>query len=168
MVYAQPMKTIRHFPNYSITEGGQVYSTKRGTSRQLKPHNLSNGYVKVQLWSGKKGHQHYIHRLVADTYLPNPLELPEVNHKDGNPRNNNVDNLEWCTRAQNAQHAAQVLNKFHGCANHQSKLTEAEVTSIRSEYVPWVVSLTTLASKYNVSTTTIYDVVKHNVYTGVA
>lgn len=92
------MKDIKGYEgHYAITEDGQVYSYK--SKKFLKP-NEARGYLKVKL-SGPNRKDYYIHRLVAEAYLPNPDGLPEVNHKDENKLNNCVDNLEWCSREYN-------------------------------------------------------------------
>ena len=69
--------------------------------RILKPSTNSNGYYRVILSKDSKTKMHFIHRLVAVAFLPNPDNLPCVNHKDENPKNNSVWNLEWCTQKYN-------------------------------------------------------------------
>ena len=62
----------------------------------------SNGYISIDLSDDLHNRKGYlVHRLVALTFIPNPNNLPIVNHKDENPSNNNVNNLEWCTREEN-------------------------------------------------------------------
>lgn len=67
----------------------------------LKPWVINSGYLQVE-YCGKK---QLVHRLVAMAFIPNPDNLPEVNHKDGNKHNNHFTNLEWCTASNNKQHA---------------------------------------------------------------
>ena len=67
----------------------------------LNPYDNDRGYLRVGIQSNSKRTFKYIHRLVAQTFLPNPKSLPEINHKDNNPLNNNVSNLEWCTHEYN-------------------------------------------------------------------
>lgn len=97
-------KKISNFTKYLISKEGQVYSTK---TNKIKIAEINqNGYCRIELSneSGKK--KFYAHRLVAEAYIPNPNNYNQVNHKDLNKHNNNVDNLEWCSEAMNMQHNA--------------------------------------------------------------
>ena len=100
---------------YEISNYGFARSCKRVITNKcgrkcilrekvLKPHYLPNGYLSVGLWKDGKKKDFYIHRLVASAFIPNDSDLPEVNHLDENKHNNYVQNLEWCTRIQNANH----------------------------------------------------------------
>jgi len=71
----------------------------------LKPGLDHKGYLKVFLSVKSKQYTRRVHRLVAKTFIENKLNLPQVNHKDCDKNNNNVDNLEWCTNLENMQHA---------------------------------------------------------------
>lgn len=86
---------------YQVTTEGEVISPN-GLKTQEKSYN---GYLRVSLWNKGKGKHHLVHRLVAEAFIPNPDNLPMVNHIDGNKRNNNVSNLEWCNLSQNMIHA---------------------------------------------------------------
>jgi len=98
------MKEIPGYKNYFATRKGKIYS--KYTNEYLTKTPLGK-YDSVHLYKGdgSKGKSLTVHRLVAKTYFPNPDNLPEVNHKDGNKRNNRADNLEWKTRSGNAMHA---------------------------------------------------------------
>lgn len=71
----------------------------------LKPIKDKCGYVRVRISIGILRGSFLIHRLVALAFIPNPLNLPQVNHKDGNKLNNHVENLEWCTAKENINHS---------------------------------------------------------------
>lgn len=90
---------------YYITEDGKCYNTITG--RFLKGQiNYKNQYLSYNLTMPDGSMKRcYAHRLVAQAYIPNPLNKKEVNHLDGNKQNNHVDNLEWVTSAENKQHA---------------------------------------------------------------
>ena len=87
------MKEIPNHSGYFITECGEVYSTNKGGMKKLKPQKNHRGYMKVMFRDMKT---YFIHRLVGITYIPNPNNLPQINHIDANKTNNNVANLEWC------------------------------------------------------------------------
>jgi hypothetical protein len=93
--------------NYFICKNGEVFSKK--SNSVLKGVVLKTGYVKVVLSNRK---QKYIHRLVAETFIDNPLNLPFVNHIDENTQNNNVNNLEWVTHKQNIQHSCKSSKSY--------------------------------------------------------
>lgn len=91
----EDMTPIPYFEDYLINRKGEVYSKK--TNKFLKPWLDSKGYLQVQLLKNGNKYSFKVHRLVAIVFLPNPNNLPEVNHKDENKQNPNLDNLEWCT-----------------------------------------------------------------------
>ena len=95
---------IKGHPNYSIDINGVV--TNITTGKILKPSIDKYGYKYVHLALGKRGKfkQCMIHRAVAEAFIPNLENKPQVNHKDGNKLNNNVNNLEWATRSENIRH----------------------------------------------------------------
>lgn len=76
-----------------------------GKEKVLKPKKHNKGYLQVQLMKGEQNKMFTIHRLVAQAFLPNPQNLPCVNHKDEDKTNNNVENLEWCDRSYNVRYS---------------------------------------------------------------
>lgn len=96
------MRAVKDFENYNISEDGEIYDKKN----KLKSSFINEfGYVLVTLFKNNKQKALRVSRLVAIAYIDNPYNLPEVNHKDGNKKNNSVSNLEWCTRSYNTKHA---------------------------------------------------------------
>ncbi len=93
------MRQIKEHPDYLVTVDGKVFSLH--TMRFLKLHKNDNGYFRVKL----DGKLHYIHRVVAETYIPNLEKKATVNHMDGDKHNNMLCNLEWATSSENMQHA---------------------------------------------------------------
>ena len=80
---------------YQVTSCGKVWSYKR--KKFLKPFKNRGGYLRVNLSKNGEVKTYLVHRLVQEVYLPNPNNLPCVNHKDENKENNALQNLEWCT-----------------------------------------------------------------------
>lgn len=81
---------------YQVSDKGRVRSLKYGKEHILKPERTHNGYLRVNLCKNEKQKHFLVHRLVALTFITNPNNLPDVNHKDENKENNRVENLEWC------------------------------------------------------------------------
>lgn len=98
--------TPQSIPFLGVTREGQVYNLISG--KELSFCDNGHGYKQVFIMVKGKRYVRYIHRLVAECYIPNPDGLPEVNHKDGNKANNHADNLEWCTSSYNKYHALRL------------------------------------------------------------
>lgn len=135
-------RTIPGYPPcYSISAEGKVYSTK--SNRHLTPHVNSGGYMQINFIVDGKRKTARLHRLMALAFLPNPDDLPCVNHLDGNKLNNCLANLEWCSYSRNIKHAYENgLNKAsdqRGEKHSQARLKEDDVKKIR-----WLYNYTTL------------------------
>jgi len=97
---------------YEALPSGHIYSHK--TKRILKASSNGRGYQHVVLHIGKKPIDVYVHRYLAESLIPNPKGLREVNHKDGNKANNHIDNLEWVSSSDNKWHALKTgLRKYN-------------------------------------------------------
>jgi len=92
-------KGLAEYPEYEINRLGQI--RKKGTSQPLVPFDDHRGYLRVTL--NRKNVK--VHILVAKTFLPNPENLPVVNHKHGNKHDNRASQLEWCSYSENTKHA---------------------------------------------------------------
>lgn len=111
------------------------------------------GYDRVSL--GDK--QYRIHRLVAEAFIPNPLNLPEVNHKDGNKKNNCVENLEWITHQENIIHAVET-----GLFGERAKKATPEIVeAIRAEYISYDREHSTIAlgKKYGIDSAYVWRII---------
>lgn len=137
--------------DYEITKDGRIINKHNG--RTVKPQMNGTGYCRVSIG----GKLQFVHRLVATKYIPNPENLPQVNHKDGNKLNNSVDNLEWVSNRDNSLHA--LKNGWMRIEeNHQfAKLNRKQVQFIKSHDE---MSRKELAELFNVSPRTITDIRK--------
>ncbi len=151
---------IKRFPEYLIDEEGNVYSTKR--RRFLKWHTSNNGHYRVDL-----KHKHYlVNRLVAETFIPNPENKPIVHHKDTNPLNNNVLNLEWVTQSENILRAIYETKTFKvpdppclkGELSGKHKFTNEQVLAMREERRSLGTTYQKIAEKYDTDRGTVWSI----------
>ena len=102
-------RILADFPGYAFTIDGRVISFKGKSPCVLRPGTSAAGrYCYVNIGSRHLKRSQYVHIQVTRAFHPNPLGKPQVNHKDGNPRNNDASNLEWATNEENVQHANQL------------------------------------------------------------
>lgn len=154
---------------YEVSDEGQVRSRDRTIKggaqvrgrilRQLVHHK--NRYCSVQLCRDGKATRTQVHRIVAQAFIPNPLNLPMVNHCDKIRTNNRVSNLEWVTRQENIDHAADVIHRGEQC--HQAKLTEGKVREMRQRYDNCE-SITSLAAEYGVTYAVAHKAIKRQTW----
>jgi len=157
---------------YLISDSGILVTLNwkgSGKRMEFKPALDKKGYLRTAIIINGKASTIKLHRLVAQAFIPNPKNKPQVNHINGIKNDNRVENLEWCTGKENVAHA--IKNGFiliptcskelkaRGSKNGQSKLTECQVLEIRAKFKPYVYTRYMLAKEYNVKPTTIKDVI---------
>lgn len=104
----QESKRIDRFPRYEVTTEGDVFNNK---GQKLKQEKTRNGYLRVSLSNNTIKHKRIsVHRLVAEAFIPNPDNLPQVDHKNEVKTDNNVSNLRWSTPLENLLHS-RVIEK---------------------------------------------------------
>lgn len=150
---------IKGHEKYLINKNGEVFNTK--TNRILKASSgASHGYLTVYV----DGKNLLLHRLIAQTFVPNPNDLNFVNHKDGNKHNNSIDNLEWVTQVENNRHARRTgLNPYkvlYGEKSRHHKLNQIDVDFIKSHYKRYDKNYgaRALSKKYNVTPSCICSI----------
>lgn len=165
------MKRFRD-TEYYVTENGEIISFNYNSPRKIKQQTWQ-GYKLVKMQINKKQHTFKVHRLVAECYLPNPNNLPEVDHRDCNKLNNHVSNLEWVTKKENHDRAVKnglliksenskiKMSKIkQGSKNPIARLSEQDIKWIRENYIPRDKKFgsTALSKKFGVAQCTISQI----------
>ena len=125
---------------YEVSNKGTVVSLNyngTGARKELKPLIAHHGYRKIRLYKNGKWEGRRLHRIVAEAFIPNPGNLPEINHIDENPANNAADNLEWCTHKYNCNYGNYIENQRKAMTN--GKLSKAVIATLPDgtiEYYP--------------------------------
>jgi hypothetical protein len=157
--------------SYSVSNKGRIrtneyyvknrYGERVVSGRIKKLNNHNQGYLIVSFF--RFGKTKLVHRIVATHFIPNPNNLEFVNHKNGDKKDNQVENLEWCTRQQNEDHAFSTgLKNSSESANTMSKLNESQVLEIRANN--GVLSKKELSDKYGVHIATINRVLNRSIW----
>ena len=124
---------IKDFENYLVSNNGEVKSIKFG--RLLFGTVKSNGYVQIHLRDCGKSKNAHLHRLVAEAFVPNPNDYPQINHVDGNKLNNNANNLEWTTQYLNAKHKIENGLSDRGIAKRTNTSGAVGVTLHKNSWI---------------------------------
>lgn len=103
---------------YQVSNTGKIKSVR--SQKEKKAFLQKYGYLKVQLYDRGKPRNYFVHRLVAEAFIPNSNNLREVNHKDENKTNNNASNLEWCNRRYNVKYGNRAALFSKKMINHPS------------------------------------------------
>ena len=152
--------------DYQESTFGRTKSFKRNTPRILVPTLHSSGYLHIGLNKNGKGKNFYAHRLVAETFIPNPENKPEINHEDGCKLNNFVGNLTWVTDKENNLHAQKMGLIKSGEDNYQAAFIAEQIREIRRIYIKGdrEFGQAALARKFGVSRTAIQHIVNGKRY----
>ena len=113
-------KLIEGYGDYMVSSDGKVWSLKYGKMKERKPTPDRGGYLRVSLYTNARRAHKRVHRLVAEAFIFNPDNLPEVNHKDEDKTNNCVDNLEWCTAEYNSNYGTRNERVAKTHINHKA------------------------------------------------
>ena len=121
-------KTIEDYPNYSVSNLGRVRNDRSGQIRTLHKCGGKSSYLQVYFYQDKYTRKYFlVHRLVATAFIPNPDNLSEVNHIDGNRLNNTAENLEWVSHEENLTHARSILNRKIPTAKKVVRIEDGKV-----------------------------------------
>lgn len=103
-------KRIEGFEDYAVTTSGDIISYKKGRIVMKQWVDSKGRYMQIALCNNGVIKKFLVHRLVGKAFIPNPNDFPEIDHKDNNPQNNNVENLRWCTRKFNARRSFETMS----------------------------------------------------------
>jgi len=132
--------------NYFVTENGECFNN----GKQLFGQKTKKGYIKIDVWvNAKREKLYFLHRMVGEVFIPNPENLPQINHKNGDKADNRIANLEWATQSQNIQHRLDEL-KVGMDINHKStKIPSKEIKILRwKKSIGYPLNLREIAKKW--------------------
>ena len=159
---------VNGYPNYMVSPEGNIMSTfyqGKDRCRMIKPFVTHNGYHRVLLYNENGSRKIFVQRIVADIYCKKNNENMQVNHINGNKKDNHYSNLEWVTNSENIRHSYDVLNNkaSRGERGGTNKLKEIDVLSIRNR-ISLGEQQKKIAIEYNVSPSTILKIKKRIIW----
>ena len=153
---------------YLAYSDGRIYSLLR--NKFLKPRMSMDGYERVCLFNDGKRYEYRVHRLIAETFIDNPDDLPQVNHKDFNRSNNCLDNLEWCTNYENIHYSINN-GRIHQFKNRKSdgtfKICKAYTfTNVYNGKYFTIIGIRQIAKQFKCSVKNVYSILAKYQNTG--
>ncbi|MDD5589059.1 MAG: NUMOD4 domain-containing protein [Candidatus Nanoarchaeia archaeon] len=155
---------------YQVSDRGRIKSLSRlhkihhnyyvkCKTKILKQTTTKKGYLRIGLNKNNITKQFQVHRIVSIAFIPNVWNKPQINHKDGNKKNNYIKNLEWCNNSENQKHSFKfgLMNDRKGENHNLAKFTNKQILEIRKLYPQ--ISGYKLAKIYNVHHATIYNII---------
>jgi hypothetical protein len=124
-LYNEEWRQINGFKDYYVSNFGRVANFNyRNTGKRIlmKTFTTKAGYYQIALVNNGKRIKKYIHRLIAEAFIPNPQNKPEIDHIDTNRKNNSINNLRWATKIENLNNPNTILNRVNGQKNKTSKI----------------------------------------------
>lgn len=144
---------------YEVNNFGKVRNNKGEIKKQGIKRTNGTCYKTVKLWKNGQYHTKYIHRLIAEAFIPNPDNLPFINHKDEDGTNNSIDNLEWCTREYNVNYGTAKERRAKKIRGRESEKRKAVLQyDLNGNFVAYYPAITIAASELGCSTTEISSV----------
>ncbi len=148
---------------YRVSSKGRIMSLHRGQEKILKPNISKQGYLRIEITGGGNKRRAYVHVIVAESFIPKPSNLHQVNHKDGRKANNMLTNLEYVTASENILHSFKELgkrvfgpkNKLIGKNNPSSKIVYSK--NIKNGLVVKHDNMRAAAKYANVSASCVTD-----------
>ena len=132
MIKIELWKSIKDYPEYEVSDKGNIKSYKNCTPQLMTPCPSTRGHLVVRLSKDKKAHTIYVHKLVLEAFIGKCPQGCCTNHIDGNPKNNEVGNLEWVTPYENVAHSFKLGMRSHvGMRHPRAKLKDGEVWLIK-------------------------------------
>jgi hypothetical protein len=160
-------RALKEFPGYEINKAGLIRN--RVSHRELSPWVEWTGYVRVALGASRAVQKiRFVHRLLAEAFIPNPHGYPCVNHLNGKKADNRLENLEWCSYSMNMQHAFDTGLKSvpGGEKHHSARLTENQAREIIHLLKERELSQTQIGRLYGVSRGCVLAIWRHESWKG--
>lgn len=159
------VKAIKGYEDiYSISIKGIIKNIKTGKELQKR---IKNGYYSVVLYKKSKRKDFLVHRLIAESFIPNPDNKSEVNHINGKKLDNRLSNLEWVTHAENQEKAKKSGLYLKGSQVYNSIFSDEQVQFIR-EVFSIGYSKSKLSRVFNVQDTVISDIINNESYKSIS